>query len=100
MFQYPHNGTVTDSGEELLLHIVRIEKIDIAAVFQNGTYTDVRMFAAAGHTVNRLCLECNVQTVFTKSFTDNNTRLNFIICRLYGIGRKFPIHFKLFQNKN
>ena len=56
------------------------------------------MFAAAGYTDNRFCLEGNVEAVFSEYFTDNDAGFQFIIAGLERIHGESPVQFQLFAD--
>ena len=100
MFKNTHQGPVPYGRKKFFHHIIRVEQVDILTVFHNGAYADMGMFTATGNSRYRFSLEGDFQAVFTKGFANNNTRLNFVICRLNGIGREFPVYFQLFKNED
>ena len=100
MFQDAHDSTIAESRQEFLGHVIRIVEVDEFTVLHDGTDADMGVFATAGNALNRFSLERNFKTIFTEYFTDDDTGLDFVISRLYGIACVFPVDFELFENVN
>ena len=99
VFEHAHDGAVTDDGQEVALHIRRVEEVDEFAVLHDGPDAEVRMFTGTGNAVNRFCLEGDFKAVFTEYFTDDDTGCDFIICSLDRVVGKFPVDFELFEDE-
>ena len=97
VFQKAHESAVADSGQEVLMHILRREQVNDFAVFHFCGNAYMCMLTAACNTGNRFSLEGNLQAVHAENFFNDDTCQKLVI-RSLNAAAELPVNLQLLHN--